>query len=216
MCGTAICVVMMAVGIDVGWEPLPGGGVEYIIQIEPEMLDTLRDGEDLGSDIPSGLDVRSYRIVVGTGKLPRRKPAEPATAPKETPTSKTPEPTANLFNDPFFGSSKSSGSPSDSSPSDTPGKLPPDTSGKPLAHQQVTFEKPTLGNVPKTSQTPAGVATAEEQAKPWWALTMALVILFGSLGGNLYLCWIAFDARGRYRGLLVKYLALSPGGESGE
>ena len=214
MCGTAICVVMMAVGIDVGWQPLPGGGVEYIIQIEPEMLDTLRGGEDLGSDIPPNLDVRSYRITVGNGKLPRKEPAEPAAAPTEMPKSKMPDPTKSLFNDPFFGSSKSTGSPSDSSPSDTPGKLPPDAASKPLPHQQVTFEKPTLDKVPQETQTPAGVATSEEPARPWWALTMALVILFGSLGGNLYLCWIAFDARSRYRGLLEKYLAVGHGGES--
>ncbi len=44
--------------------------MEYIIQIEPQLIDTLAKDHDLSSDVPAGLDVRRFRITVGTGKLP--------------------------------------------------------------------------------------------------------------------------------------------------
>lgn len=34
--------------------------------------------------------------------------------------------------------------------------------------------------------------------KPWWPLTLAMLALFASLGGNLYLGWIAVDVYRRY------------------
>jgi hypothetical protein len=38
----------------------------------------------------------------------------------------------------------------------------------------------------------------DAQEKPWWGLTMAVFALFASLGGNLYLGWIAVDVYRRY------------------
>ena len=61
-----------ALGIDVGWQPIEGGGVEYIIQIEPDQVDRIVKFDDLISDVPTGLDIRRYRITVGAEKLPRR------------------------------------------------------------------------------------------------------------------------------------------------
>ena len=72
MYGAAFCLLTATLGFDVGWQPLEDGGMEYIIQIEPHVLEMLKSGEQLVSDIPPNLrGVRSYRIVVGTEKLPR-------------------------------------------------------------------------------------------------------------------------------------------------
>jgi hypothetical protein len=71
-----VLVAASAFGVDVGWEPLPDGGLEYIIQIEPQLLDTLLKGHDLVSELPAGLNVKRYRITVGDAKLPREN--EPA------------------------------------------------------------------------------------------------------------------------------------------
>jgi hypothetical protein len=61
-----------AVGINAGWRPLPDGGMEYIIQLEPEALDLLRSGQAMQSDIPAQVqNVRGYRIIVGSGAPPR-------------------------------------------------------------------------------------------------------------------------------------------------
>jgi hypothetical protein len=45
-------------------------------------------------------------------------------------------------------------------------------------------------------------ATAESPSRPWLALTVSLFVLFASLGGNVFLGWIAHDARARYGSLL--------------
>jgi hypothetical protein len=72
-----LCVAAAAVG-DVGWQRMPEGGMQYIIQLDPQTLEALRAGEALESDIPpSAGDVRSYRIVVGAKKLPREAPPAP-------------------------------------------------------------------------------------------------------------------------------------------
>jgi len=69
-------------GLDVGWQPLPDGGFEYIIQIEPETLESLKNGEDLRSEIPPFLrGVRSYRITVGNAPLPHEGEPPPVTVP---------------------------------------------------------------------------------------------------------------------------------------
>jgi hypothetical protein len=65
-------VAALSLGVEVGWQPLAGGGFEYIVQIEPQMLESLRAGESIISEIPPELrGVRRYRLVVGTGPLPR-------------------------------------------------------------------------------------------------------------------------------------------------
>jgi hypothetical protein len=65
-------LVALALGVDVGWKPLPEGGLEYIIQIEPELLNSLRSGQTISSDVPLVLrDIRRYRIQVGDGRLPQ-------------------------------------------------------------------------------------------------------------------------------------------------
>lgn len=55
-----------------GWQSLSGGGIEYIVQVEPDLLDTFaRTG--FTSDLPPGLhDVRSLRVMVGSDKLPHQ------------------------------------------------------------------------------------------------------------------------------------------------
>lgn len=71
-CGPMLLLAAASIGVDFGWQPIAGGGVEYIIQIEPELLESLASGRaDIVSEIPTFLrGVRSYRITVGTGPLP--------------------------------------------------------------------------------------------------------------------------------------------------
>lgn len=71
-CGPMLMLAAASIGVDFGWQPIAGGGVEYIIQIEPELLESLASGRaDIVSEIPPFLrGVKSYRITVGTGPLP--------------------------------------------------------------------------------------------------------------------------------------------------
>jgi len=81
-----ILLAAAVVGVDYGWQPRAGGGFEYIIQIEPEMLDSLSNGEDIVSDLPPYLrGVRSYRITVGSGEVPRLGTPPLATPERDTP-----------------------------------------------------------------------------------------------------------------------------------
>jgi len=76
-----VCLAVATLGVDVGWRRLPDGGMEYIIEIEPQTLDALRAGESIQSDIPSSVrNVRGCRIMVGPGKkpLPHETPPESA------------------------------------------------------------------------------------------------------------------------------------------
>ena len=70
--GELVLLLAAAFGPDVGWQPLPDGGFEYIIQFDQHMLDVLRSGQDFTSDVPPYLrGVRRYRITVGSGEVPR-------------------------------------------------------------------------------------------------------------------------------------------------
>ena len=81
MTGMLVCVSAAVMGIDYGWQPVAGGGIEYIIQIEPQLLDSLKSGHDLFSDLPSSVrNIRSYRITVGNSRLPHHGEPPPSSA----------------------------------------------------------------------------------------------------------------------------------------
>ena len=42
------------------------------------------------------------------------------------------------------------------------------------------------------------VSDLADSDKPWWPLTLAMLALFASMGGNLYMGWIAVDVYRRY------------------
>jgi hypothetical protein len=77
MSGLTMWTAAFLLSVDIGWRPYPGGGLEYIIQIEPHMLDSLKEGEDIQSVIPPNLGrVRAVRIAVGSAAVPRDAAAE--------------------------------------------------------------------------------------------------------------------------------------------
>jgi hypothetical protein len=53
------------------------------------------------------------------------------------------------------------------------------------------------------------VSQLADADKPWWPLTLAMLALFASMGGNLYMGWIAVDV---YR----RYLEMTGDGDGGE
>lgn len=220
MYGTVALLAMAALGFKVGWQPLPDGGVEYIIQIEPHMLETLKGGQEIASDIPPSVrGVRSYRITVGTGDPPRELPPQP---PQET----TPEVPAGPVVDPFAlpaGSPRgsptpgesdrmvSSESPSDFSPQGVPRTLPANSGGKPLKEQPANYLEQSVTGQNADGLPPAAADTAPNDDPPWMPLTLAVAGMFGSMGGMLYLGWIAWDYRRRYRGLLERLIEAGGG-----
>jgi hypothetical protein len=70
---SALLLVLSAwtVLIDYGWQPAGGGGLEYIVQVQPDLIDDFR-AQGFSSEIPPQVqDIRRIRIVVGDKKLPR-------------------------------------------------------------------------------------------------------------------------------------------------
>ncbi len=71
-----VCLVLLTSGMNFGWQPVTGdpAGYEYVVQVEPELLDKLNRGESvpIESNVPSEVTpIRKVRIVVGSGELPR-------------------------------------------------------------------------------------------------------------------------------------------------
>jgi len=201
MVGNIVYLAAVVLGVDVGWQPRPEGGVEYLIQIEPHLLDALKSGEAIQSEIPPDVkNVRSYRISVGTGSLPREVPTVEQIQPP----------------DPFVIPPRPHGVDSGTPPQ----TLPPETTGspireKPADHTDVTGAAPPAeaspSDKPATDQAPASSST-----RPWTPLTLSLLALFASLGGNAYLFWVARDARNRYRVLVEQTDGAQGGGQQPE
>jgi hypothetical protein len=91
-----ICIAMASTGWQTGYERLPEGGMEYVIQLDSMAIDSLQRGQPLSSYVPADIgQIRSFRVVMGTGK-PRRDapwPIPPLTKPtKAVEKSETPKP----------------------------------------------------------------------------------------------------------------------------
>ncbi len=88
MNGIAVLVTLAAVGVDYGWQPARDGQLEYIVQIEPSLLESLQNGAEIASEIhPDARGVRRFRIKVGSGPLPRKGTLQNDTAPARLSTS---------------------------------------------------------------------------------------------------------------------------------
>ena len=85
-----ICVAAATFGFPVGWERLPEGGMEYVIQLDSTAIEILRDGQPLQSAIPADAgEIRAVRIMMGPGKLKRETPL-----PKLPPMAAKPRPSS--------------------------------------------------------------------------------------------------------------------------
>lgn len=81
-----IVLTAATLGIDAGWQRLPDGGMEYIIQLDSRAIEALQAGEPLRSDIPAEAgEIKAYRIKFGADKLPRETPPPKPVEEKEKP-----------------------------------------------------------------------------------------------------------------------------------
>jgi hypothetical protein len=72
MDAVAIMLAAASLGVDYGWQRAGDGELEYIIQIEPSLLDVLRLGQEISSQIhPAAKGVKRFRIRVGSGEVPK-------------------------------------------------------------------------------------------------------------------------------------------------
>jgi hypothetical protein len=174
------------------------GGHEYTIRIEPSLVDVLKGGSELVSDVPEHIRVRRVRISVGTGALARidGEPAEPApdrAGPGAAPPAEIPDPV-------------DAGGPAMPTRFDEVGAAaqplapPSDAGAAPAPH---SAEKPRLD---------AGAGGADEaSSRPWTPLVVAAALLACSLAANVFLGWIYVEARRRYRDAVGRMRAAPAG-----
>lgn len=223
MYGAAFCLLTAALGYDVGWQPLPDGGMEYIIQIEPHLLEMLKNGEQLVSDIPPNLrGVRSYRITVGTAELPREgELPEPELPPSRE--VRMPSPTRFVPPVPLPVETQpatTGGDWPDFRASKIPATLAPPTDPRPLTglgekaaafvNQQPAGPEPLGEQGPQEEEGTAPKEGESEEVKPrepWSPSILTMTgLLFGSLGATCYVGWIAWDYRRQYHALLARVI----------
>ncbi|GAB6166366.1 hypothetical protein JCM19992_23660 [Thermostilla marina] len=196
-------VGFLLIAVQAGWQPAETGGVEYILQIEPDLLQDLAEGATVAeSDFPPELvgKIVRYRITVGTTPPPRIAPPDqpepPQVATPEASTSSPEEaPPATLPEIPqgrrleavpaVFAESETPGGPS-TSPSDA--SATPQTSST------------------ETRQTGVSLSSSDTKPRPWLPLTLAISGMVAAVAGMLYTGWLAVEYRRKYLSLLRETL----------
>jgi hypothetical protein len=223
MTGIMACLATLLIGVETGWKPLDGGGIELLIQIEPEMVDSLKPADrPFEGYVPPALrdKIRNWRVVVGNGNLPAEyRPISatdaaflPPAGPELTGPGKTADNTGpRNAQRPLFGMGKWPGDapyiatpPGKASNTAPPDTLTPDPRSKPLAEQQASYqtEQPADSSKQETKPHSADPPQAPQPEKPWVALWGAVLVAAASLFGNVYLGWIYYETRNRCRALL--------------
>ena len=173
MCVNVVLVATALLGIEAGWKPLPEGGVEYHIQIEPHVLEALKSGEAIYSDVPPHVrNVRAYKITVGTEEgLPRELPVDVDTTGAESgggveeQRASPPDPDEQTGASETFPAAEVSPEVS----LEIPGLLPPgDPGGKPISAQPAVHLE-LVDETPDVEQKSGGgkQAGAKPAATPW-------------------------------------------------
>jgi hypothetical protein len=236
---TAILLLCAALGVDAGWQKRPDGGYDYIIQIEPQLLQSLlEDKRELASEIPPQLqDVRGYRIRVGDEPLPRDAPepvhhhgggaapqaeqvppaeqqGEATTPATKAPALPTVETTAALPTA-AAGDARRNRLAQPSTPSaaqvavarQTEGQRPaPQQAGQHAVQYRGDASIQTAGGQPPQAASPLLARiqrwTSPGNASHAWLLPALVLALVLSLAANLFLSWITWDQRARFRSRL--------------
>jgi len=195
-----IFMAAATLGIDVGWQRQQDGELEYIIQIEPQLVESLKEGQTLTSGIrPALRGIRRYRIVIGTGKLPQEPSLEELKLQADTDTSSVTQQVVRPRAFHPYG---------DSMPMVKKAVAYDDASNEEQKDNQTA--KPMTKNSGHTTPTEDAYESTDahpatpikEAAKPWFPLTLVLLGLFGSLGANIYMGWVTLGTRKRYQTLL--------------
>ncbi|GAB4131081.1 hypothetical protein [Thermopirellula anaerolimosa] len=217
----SVLLGIACLGIEVGWRPLPDGGMEYVIRVSPEELADLKLGDIIAaSDVPPGLpSIRSYRIEVGRGPVERRTPpfspaitdtpavpGSPAALDdqRSTPSDGTlPSPTIPLvFTEPAVPRPMEA-SPPASTQGAAQGTPSPETTASPPNSQKAEAAQPQEGRETQppadSSPPPPEKSTANSNSL---MNTLALSGMTASFAAVLYIGWVAWEYRRKYLELL--------------
>ena len=181
-----LMLAMAASGVVAGRRDLPGGGFEYVIQIEPQLLDSQPGGVLVSSDIPPGLrGARRCRVIVGEGPLPVG-----VTALADLPEEQLVLAPAKSVDPPPVDDGKAEAEPVEF-------RQPTGVKPLPVARPESDDEPETSADASDEQQ-----QESENESKPWTVLVLTMLGLFVSIGGNVYLGWNFLGLRKRYRAMM--------------
>jgi len=182
MSPTLTCLALALAGVDLGYRPASNGGTEFIIQISPTTLQAWRPGDPFDIDVPreaQALRPTHFRIATGNDPLPHLvsdvTSAAPAVAPIGPAT-------------PVMSASATSSVPSPAPPKST------------IVHDRPLLTDANPANS-AGSRIPGMANINAEADRPWLGMCLFVIALLAS---NVYLGWLFWDARQRYRGLLAR------------
>ncbi len=216
-----------AFAVQFGWTPLPDGGNEYVIQVEPQLMSTF-EKEGFTSDVPPELrDIRRIRVHVGTDPIPNHG-VTALKPPLDVPPDQRPS-ARSVYDSKFtLAGGVGDATPTGSRPakvnifqteedelnSDSKPKSAASRSTVTNASEQTHghFNSSDAGsdefdNGPSSAKspmrvppTPAGEKlAAKEPEQPLTPMIAAVVALFASIGGNIYLGWLHVGTRRQYQ-----------------
>jgi hypothetical protein len=164
MHAVALLLTVAALGADkvqYGWEPAEDGHLVYIIQIAPDLVETLqKDDVDLQNDIPPELQphIKKIKVRIGTGPVPR-KGLEEAQAAAEIAAAKAAQ--AGAFNTQLPGGAFKPGNRLNTDPRGSPttapgGRVlsPLNPNEAPLPNENDRFTEGAASNFPRVGQQP--------------------------------------------------------------
>jgi hypothetical protein len=219
MNGAAILLVTATLGVDFGWKSLPNDEVEYIIQIEPALLESLENGEPIASELLPEVrgNVRRFRVQIGSAPLPREavmRRLRPRTSDVavEEPAAKQAKHEAPAIPAPKLdvgpGPKLDAGPPPklDAHPPEPERYREPEPAqvadSKTAAVLTKASDSPPAESKPQSlADTSASSASSLPGRSDHWLIGGA-VALFVSLGANLYLGWLLTTIRRNYHQLV--------------
>ncbi len=233
MSPTFTCLALALMGADLGYQPAPNGGTEFIIQINPAMLKTLQPGDPIECDVPreaQGLRPTHFSVRTGNDPLPKivsnpaAVSAAPATAPIVTASPVMPAVANSTAPPPAFapgggvpirdpwGVTGRGADPSAAPPlgGGAAGTSPPGSYPAPkstVAHLGPLLKGSSSAESRFRGLSPIGPDGSSGQLdRPWLGMCLLVIALLAS---NTYVGWLFWDARQRYRGLLARSFSLA-------
>ena len=200
MSTTLTCLALALVGVDLGYRPASNGGTEFIIQINPATLQSLRPGEPIDIDVPrEAREMRPshFSITLGNERLPHEVPLTaslpPATAPI-VPANPVMSAAATL---PILPSAAPPGREPVNIP--TPSSAPSPPTVVPIATP--ANSAPAESRIGELAPVNTAGGNSAQPDRPWLAMCLLVIALMASNG---YVGWLFWETRQRYRGLLTR------------
>lgn len=210
MSPTLTCLALALVGVDLGYRHAPDGGTEFIVHVNPATLQALQPGQLSEIYVPrAAWEKRPTHLSItpGNERLPGEVPDAASLPPAALPigpAASVLSATATSPTTPFYvppGRDPGSSRPPSASPKSSTAPvwsrlLPSNSASSRAASSGADKWLAPLG---------ANGGNSAQPERPWLGMCLLVIALLAS---NVYVGWLFWDARQRYRGLLAQTFSL--------